>query len=914
MGLMGMFVVCCKGVLLLGCFGEALVVGGGRKRVSFARHSLPKVAASLGAPRGLPGNGTYATSGGVGVTRRVEELGLSEGLQQVEELIDRLDVSRGTLLASSYEVPGRYARWTLGFCDPPVVFSGRSRDFEVRALNRRGQVILGMFLVALRDCEAVESLEPVFVSDDEGDRLEATTTTGSSPPSLAVIRGKVKDSSKVVPSCEEERSKQASLLSVVRACVRFMYHPSENQLGLYGAFGYDLMFQFEPMVAPTQERTAQRDVVLYLPDDVLVVDQRENTAWRTRFDFSFCEPGAFEVVDTAIVPRDEEDLFFSKAGDKLSTVDVEQQETTPSTSSSSKEFQPRDMAPGDFSKLVDVAKEEFKCGNLFEVVLSQQWREACEGARPSALFRELRTRNPSPYGFLMNLGGEEFLVGASPEMYVRVERVDSRLRVETCPISGTIARGADALEDASQVRRLLASAKDESELTMCTDVDRNDKSRVCDPGTVNVIGRRQIEMYSRLIHTVDHVEGYLRSHFDALDAFLCHAWAVTVTGAPKTWAARFVEKHERSQRAWYGGAVGHVGFDGSLNTGLTLRTIHVKHDLACVRAGATLLYDSDPAAEEAETELKASAMRDAIEAAKRASVLRAQGGDQATTEDQPQANKKKDNARTSSGVVSSARLKPNPTVAGIGKRVLLIDHEDSFVHTLANYLRQTGADVRVVRFGDVARRCLGEEEKWDLVVLSPGPGRPQDFAISETLDLCLAKKIPIFGVCLGLQGIIEHFGGTLGTLGAPVHGKPATVDQAGDTKWAIFRHLPDSFDVARYHSLHADDVPSDILVTAKTNDDGVVMAIEHKTLPLAAVQFHPESILTNPRNGLQILANCLTNLRYHGSDDSGDHDYNNDRASASSSSIDETRAPAQRSTDDFNVLEKDARLPSAISP
>ena len=154
-------------------------------------------------------------------------------------------------------------------------------------------------------------------------------------------------------------------------------------------------------------------------------------------------------------------------------------------------------------------------------------------------------------------------------MYVRVDGD----RVETCPISGTIARGRDAIGDAAQILALLTSAKDESELTMCTDVDRNDKSRICVPGSVRVIGRRQIEMYSRLIHTVDHVEGRLRPGFDALDAFLAHAWAVTVTGAPKAWAMQFIEDHERSPRAWYGGAVGLLGFDGNLNTGP-----HAAHD------------------------------------------------------------------------------------------------------------------------------------------------------------------------------------------------------------------------------------------------------------------------------------------------------------------------------------------------
>src|SRR5690606_23233779 len=127
------------------------------------------------------------------------------------------------------------------------------------------------------------------------------------------------------------------------------------------------------------------------------------------------------------------------------------------------------------------------------------------------------------------------------------------------------------IEDEAQIRKLLNSKKDEAELTMCSDVDRNDKSRICEPGSVRVIGRRQIELYSRLIHTVDHIEGRLREGMDALDAFLSHAWAVTVTGAPKLWAMDFIEKHEKSPRAWYGGAIGAILFNGDLNTGLTLR-------------------------------------------------------------------------------------------------------------------------------------------------------------------------------------------------------------------------------------------------------------------------------------------------------------------------------------------------------
>jgi len=394
--------------------------------------------------------------------------------------------------------------------------------------------------------------------------------------------------------------------------------------------------------------------------------------------------------------------------------------------------------------------------------------------------------------------------------------------VETCPISGTIARGMDAISDAAQILQLLNSAKDESELTMCTDVDRNDKSRICRPGSVRVIGRRQIEMYSRVIHTVDHVEGRLRDSFDALDAFLAHTWAVTVTGAPKVWAMQFLEDHEKSPRAWYGGAVGLIGFDGNMNTGLTLRTIRIKDGVAEVRVGATLLYDSDPVEEERETHLKAEALLDAIRRPRNAALE-----------------------------INDAAL------PGRGKRVLLVDHQDSFVHTLANYLRQTGAEVITLRSGFP----LGEFTalRPDLVVLSPGPGTPKDFGVSATIASALSVGLPVFGVCLGLQGMVEHFGGELGQLSRPVHGKASRIHVLGGR---IFRDFPPEFTAGRYHSLYAvrETLPRDLQVTAES-EDGVIMGIEHATLPLAAVQFHPESILSlKDHIGLRLVRNLVTAL------------------------------------------------------
>jgi anthranilate synthase len=361
---------------------------------------------------------------------------------------------------------------------------------------------------------------------------------------------------------------------------------------------------------------------------------------------------------------------------------------------------------------------------------------------------------------------------------------------------------------------------------MCSDVDRNDKSRVCEPGSVRVIGRRQIEMYSRLIHTVDHIEGRLRPDRDAFDAFLSHAWAVTVTGAPKLWAMRFIEQHERTPRVWYGGAIGMVGFNGDMNTGLTLRTVRIKNGVAEVRAGATLLYDSVPEEEEAETELKASAMLAAIRDAAK-----------------PNASSK---GRETAKV-------------GAGRRILLVDHEDSFVHTLANYFRQTGAEVTTVR-SPVPQEVFARI-KPDLVVLSPGPGLPKDFDCAATIKAARAHNLPVFGVCLGLQALAETYGGELRQLAVPFHGKPSRIRVTRNSM--LFSGLPDEIAVGRYHSIFADAVrlPRGFEITAET-DDGVIMAIEHSTEPVAAVQFHPESIMTLGHDaGMRIIENVIAHLR-----------------------------------------------------
>jgi anthranilate synthase len=745
-------------------------------------------------PHGVTG---FATAGGIAVTRTVTlfEPGA------LADVTAQADSRRGGTFSSGMEYPGRYSRWHMAYVDPCVEFTAYGRELTATALNERGAVLMPAIEAALGRAGRPEPLDSGSAGDLRRVRVVIAEPTGTAP--------------------EEERSRRPTVFSAIREVIALFAAPDEH-LGLYGAFGYDLAFQFEPIRLrqgrndPGRGNGRQRDLVLHLPDELYVIDRKRETALRYSYEF------AFGGRSTEGLDRGTPDLMPTGEARTGSVGPVNA---------------PPDPQPGAYARVVGRARERFAAGDLFEVVPSHEFWARC--GSPAAFYERLRRRNPAPYEFFLNLGDGEYLVGASPEMYVRV----TGNRVETCPIAGTVPRGANPLADAENIRDLLTSPKEESELTMCTDVDRNDKSRICVPGSVRVIGRRQIELYSRVIHTVDHVEGRLRLGFDALDAFLTHMWAVTVTGAPKTWAMQFIEDHEASPRRWYGGAVGVLGFDGSMNTGLTLRTAHIRGGLASVRTGATLLFDSDPAAEERETRLKAKALLEVLAEADDSAARAGQGKS-------AQQNPSPDSSRP-------GQSSPGAGAPGAGLRVLLVDHQDSFVHTLAGYFSEHGAAVTTLRAG--FDPSLLDHYAPNLVVLSPGPGRPADFDCSRLLDEVDARRIPAFGVCLGLQAMVEHAGGSLRLLATPSHGKPGTVRVTGG---ALFAGLPAQFTAGRYHSLHAtpDQVRGAFTVTAVTTDPTgeVVMAIEDSDAGRWAVQFHPESILTaSGEAGRLVIANVL---------------------------------------------------------
>jgi anthranilate synthase len=708
----------------------------------------------------------YTTPHGIAVTSSVSKVSYQRGLRGI---LRKLDRQRGIYLSSGYEYPGRYSRWDIAAIAPPIELIAAGRNMEIRALNQRGAILNRM-------------LAPVLAGHPHWDAFEVLAD-GS-------LKGVLKPLPRFFP--EEERSKQPSAFTILRTLMQELRSEEhETKLAFVGAFGYDLIFQFDPIELKLP-RADVKDLHLFLCDEIYFMDRKKEEIDRYQFEFSQGD------LTTAGLPREAEQVA-KPSGAATGEITC-------------------DHTPEEYMAGVEKVREGMKRGDYYEVVLRQIF-SAPFTESPSKLFERIQTASPSPYEFLLQLGGEQ-LIGASPEMFVRVEG----RRVETCPIAGTARRTGDPLRDADNIRDLLSSAKEESELTMCTDVDRNDKSRVCIPGSVKVVGRRLIESYAGVFHTVDHVEGTLAEGFDSLDAFLTHMWAVTIIGAPKKWAAQAIENYEKSARGWYGGAVGMISVNGDINTGILIRTVHLNNGVAKYPVGATLLYDSIPENEELETRMKATGFFRAL------------------------------HSKVAAPVEAAVQSR-----IGEGIKLLLVDNEDCFIHTLANYARQTGAEVVTYRSGSFPLDMLREIDP-GLILISPGPGRPADFGVPDLVRAAARYGIPAFGVCLGLQGMVEAFGGELGILDYPMHGKPSLVKHRNV---GVFEGLPREFKIGRYHSLYAipSKLPAALEVTAES-DDGVIMGVRHRDLPLEAVQFHPESILSLEDNcGLRLIENMI---RIHG--------------------------------------------------
>lgn len=366
--------------------------------------------------------------------------------------------------------------------------------------------------------------------------------------------------------------------------------------GAVGYVSYELARSFERLPVAADDPHALPDAHFAIYDTVVAFDHLRHTLTVLAHDDAAAPGGAGRQIERIFSALDAPLPPFAHAA--RSTADVR-----------------ANGSPEEFMARVRAARELIAAGDCYQVVLSQRF-DVRPSPDPLALYRALRHVNPSPYMFLLETP-EATLVGASPEPFVRVEGG----RVVMHPIAGTRPRGRDDAEDAARERELLGSEKERAEHVMLVDLARNDIGRVARGGTVRVGELMRVDRFSHVMHLTSVVSGEAAEGVDALDAFRACFPAGTVSGAPKIRAMERIAELERDRRGPYAGAVGYVGFDGTLDTCITIRTAVIAGGTCRIQAGAGIVADSDPVAEEAETRQKAGALLRAVELASGGELL-----------------------------------------------------------------------------------------------------------------------------------------------------------------------------------------------------------------------------------------------------------------------------------------------------
>ena len=374
--------------------------------------------------------------------------------------------------------------------------------------------------------------------------------------------------------------------------------------GAVGYLGYDAVREVEAIPATGEDDLGLPDVHMLFPRHVVALDHlRQVLTVVTNVVVS--DTASAEVLgqryDDAVAACDRVIDRLSAAGSPLPPVAPPERRSPPEA--------PSNLAPGEYQRMVEQVKEHVRAGDTFQTVISQRFAVPTE-VTAFELYRVLRVINPSPYLYLLDTGQAQ-IVGSSPEALVQVHD----RRVETWPIAGTRPRGATPEDDRRYEQELVADAKERAEHVMLVDLARNDLGRVCDTGSVQVDGMLHVERYSHVMHLVSSVTGTVRDDFGPVDVLKAVFPAGTVSGAPKVRAMEIIDDLEPTRRGPYAGAVGYVDFSGNLDTCITIRTVVLKDGVAYVQAGAGIVADSRPAAEEEETRNKAGAVLAAIHAA-----------------------------------------------------------------------------------------------------------------------------------------------------------------------------------------------------------------------------------------------------------------------------------------------------------
>ncbi|MBL4694142.1 anthranilate synthase component I family protein [Candidatus Gracilibacteria bacterium] len=484
---------------------------------------------------------------------------LIQGICQIKhteatEIFAKIRDENPNFLFESKDISPIYGRLSLIGIDPILHITGKDNKFTIETLNERGLP----FLKELHDLPH--------------DEITKTKITGTIE----------KDSSELE---ESKRSKRKNIAQVIRHILDKFKIEERTLLGLYGAFSYDFVRLFED-IESKNPNTDTQDFNLFLFDTFVFFDHLKEKS---------------------------EIILFRQNQEEISR-DLKNIQTKLATEAEETEYKIENQSfnynQEQYEKMVETAKEYCKKGELFEVVFSQKLTADFKGD-PFALYLRYREVNPSPYLFYFDFQDQQ-LVGASPEMMIRCENNQVHLR----PISGTAKRGTDPIADHENMKELLNDEKERAELDMLIDLGRNDLSRICKAG-IKISDYRFVEKYSAVMHTVAHLTGELEEENTALDALIACVNAGTLTGAPKVAAMQCIEEHENQRRDYYGGTIGYLTFSGVMDSGIIIRTAHIKNDKLTFQVGATLLYDSNPAKEYEETLSKAAAFLNLIKSWKK---------------------------------------------------------------------------------------------------------------------------------------------------------------------------------------------------------------------------------------------------------------------------------------------------------
>jgi len=367
--------------------------------------------------------------------------------------------------------------------------------------------------------------------------------------------------------------------------------------GMVGYLSYEVARYFERLPHPDQDPQGLPESVLMLADTLLVFDHITHK---------------IKVVTHVHLDGDVDAAYREatcKIDDLVYRLEQPIHSKAPKIAPPNRSEMSSNFSQAEFEAMVSQAKEYIYAGDIIQVVLSQRLARRTY-ASPFAIYRALRSVNPSPYMYYLHLG-DFYIVGASPELLVRVE--DGT--VSTHPIAGTRRRGKDATEDLALAEELKGDDKERAEHIMLVDLGRNDIGRISEPGTVEVTQLMDLERYSHVMHLVSHVQGKLQAGLSQFDALRSCFPAGTVSGAPKIRAMEIIAELEKEKRGPYAGAVGYFDFSGNLDTAIAIRTIVIKDNMAYIQAGAGIVADSIPEREYQESLNKAQAMLAAIDRA-----------------------------------------------------------------------------------------------------------------------------------------------------------------------------------------------------------------------------------------------------------------------------------------------------------